>query len=78
VEIIRPLMQSAREDGVLVACKVAALRWETAAKVLECRYVFGSMSPQELARAKQQFLKLNVKEAARLLNLWKLRSGASK
>jgi uncharacterized protein (DUF2336 family) len=78
IEIIRPLMQSAREDGLLVACKVAALCWETAAKVLECRYVFGSMSPQELARAKELFLRLHRKEAARLLNLWKVRSGVSK
>ena len=78
VDIVRPLMQSAREDGLLVACKVASLSWETAARVLECRYVIGSMSPTELTTAKQRFARLDPKEAARLLNLWKVRWGANK
>jgi uncharacterized protein (DUF2336 family) len=76
IEIIRSLMQSAREEGVLVASKVAGLNWKTTAKVLECRYVTGSMSAQELNRAKEHFFRLDPKEAARLLNLWKVRSTA--
>jgi uncharacterized protein (DUF2336 family) len=74
VEIIRPLMQSLRDDGVLVACKVAGLRWETTAKVLECRYLTGSMSSEEFKRAKDQFVRLDREEAARLLNFWKVSS----
>jgi hypothetical protein len=77
IEIIRPLVQSAREDGVLVASKVAGLHWETTARILECRYAIGSISAHELGRAKEKFLKLDPKEAARLLNFWKVRSTAS-
>ena len=52
IEVIRPLMQSLRDDGVLVPCKVAGLSWETTSAVLECRYSTGSMGPDELAKAK--------------------------
>lgn len=76
IEIIRALMQSTREEGVLVAAKVARLSWKTTAKILECRYVTGSMSAEELKTAKEHFFRLNPKEAARLLNLWKVRSTA--
>ncbi len=43
IEVIRPLMQSLRDDGVLIPCKVAGLSWEIASAILECRYSAGSM-----------------------------------
>ena len=32
VEVIRPLMQSLRDDGLLVPCKAAQLSWETTSR----------------------------------------------
>lgn len=74
IEVIRPLMQSLRDDGVLVPCKVAGIGWETVAAILECRYSTGSMAPHELARAKSQFAKLTTEDALRLLKFWQVRS----
>jgi uncharacterized protein (DUF2336 family) len=73
-DVIRPLMQSLRDDGLLVACKAARLNWETTAAVLQCRYSTGSIGPAELARAKSQFSAMTVENAQRMLNFWQVRS----
>lgn len=74
IDVIRPLMQSLRDDGVLVPCKVAGIGWETVTAILECRYSTGAMGPHELARAKSQFAKITVENALRLLRFWQVRS----
>ncbi|SDS93331.1 DUF2336 domain-containing protein [Bradyrhizobium canariense] len=74
VDVIRPLMQSLRDDGVLIPCKAAELGWETVSAVLESRFVNGSMGPHELAKAKNQFAKLTAENARRLLKFWQVRS----
>ena len=74
IEVIRPLMQSLRDDGLLVACKAADLTWDTAAAVLECRYSTGSLGAAELAKAKTLFTRTRVDDAQRLLTFWKVRS----
>ena len=48
-DVIRPLMQSLRDDGLLVACKAAKLSWETTLAVLDCRYSTGSVGAAERA-----------------------------
>ncbi len=77
IEIIRPLMQSLRDDGVLIPCKVAELSWETVSAVLESRFASGSMGPHELARARGQFAALTPESARRLLRFWQVRSSSS-
>jgi uncharacterized protein (DUF2336 family) len=77
IEVIRPLMQSLRGDGVLIPCKVAGLGWETAHAVLESRFATGSMGPHELAEAKGQFARLTTENARRLLRFWQVRSSSS-
>jgi uncharacterized protein (DUF2336 family) len=77
VEVIRPLMQSLRDDGVLVPCKAAGLSWETASAVLESRFASGSIGPHELAKARDQFAKLTPENARRLLRFWQVRSISS-
>jgi uncharacterized protein (DUF2336 family) len=74
IEVIRPLMQSLRDDGVLVPCKVAALGWETVVAILESRYSTGALGPHELATAKSQFAKITPENARRLLRFWQVRS----
>jgi uncharacterized protein (DUF2336 family) len=77
VEVVRPLMQSLRDDGVLIPCKVAGLGWETVHAVLESRFATGSLGPHELAEAKSQFARLTTENARRLLRFWQVRSAAS-
>src|ERR1700682_2513092 len=77
IEIIRPLMQSLRDDGVLFPCKAAALSWETVSAVLDSRFATGSMAPHELAKAKAQFAKITPENARRLLRFWQVRSSPS-
>jgi len=74
IEVIRPLMQSLRDDGVLVPCRVAGLSWETVHAVLESRLATGSMGPHELANARSQFGKMTAENARRLLSFWQVRS----
>jgi uncharacterized protein (DUF2336 family) len=73
IEVIRPLMQSLRDDSVLVPCKVAGLGWETVSAVLESRFATGSMGPHESAKAREQFARLTIENARRLLRFWQVR-----
>src|ERR1700680_2756944 len=77
IEVVRPLMQSLRDDGVLIPCKVAGLGWETVHAVLESRFATDSIGPHELAEAKAQFARLTTENARRLLRFWQVRSAAS-
>jgi uncharacterized protein (DUF2336 family) len=74
VDVIRPLMQSLRDDGILIPCRVAGLGWDTVAAVLESRFASGAMGPHEFAQAKAAFAKLTVENARRLLRFWQVRS----
>jgi hypothetical protein len=74
IEVIRPLMQSLRDDGVLIPCKAAGLSWETVHAVLDSRFATGSMAPHELAKAEGQFGSLTTENARRLLRFWQVRS----
>ena len=76
IDVIRPLMQSLRDDGLLVACKAAGLSWETTAAVLECRYSTGALGAAELARAKSRFAGTPVENARRMLTFWQVRATA--
>jgi len=77
IEVIRPLMQSLRDDGVLIPCKVAGLGWETVHAVLDSRFAAGRMAPHELAKAERQFAELTMEQAQRLLRFWQVRSSLS-
>ena len=55
VEVVRPLMQSLRDDGVLVPCKAAGLNFETVSAILEQPLHLRLDGPHELAKAKDQF-----------------------
>jgi uncharacterized protein (DUF2336 family) len=77
IEVIRPLMQSLRDDGVLIPCKAAGLSWETVHEVLDSRFATGRMGPLELSKVQGQFAKLTTENARRLLRFWQVRSTSS-
>jgi uncharacterized protein (DUF2336 family) len=76
IEVVRPLMRSLRDDGVLVPCKAAELAWETVSAVLESRFATGAMKPLELAKAQRQYASMNTENARRLLRFWQVRSAS--
>jgi uncharacterized protein (DUF2336 family) len=76
IEVIRPLMQSLRDDGVLIPCKAAGLSWETVQAVLDSRFATGRMGPHELAKARDQFARLTTQNACRQLRFWQVRASS--
>jgi uncharacterized protein (DUF2336 family) len=74
IDVIRPLMQSLRDDGILIPCRVAGLGWETVAAVLDCRFTSGTLGPHELASAKAQYAKLTLDNAQRMLRFWQVKA----
>jgi uncharacterized protein (DUF2336 family) len=73
IDVIRPVMQSLRDDGVLIPCRVAGLSWDTVAAVLDSRFAAGTMGRHELAKAREQYAKLTLDNARRLLRFWQVR-----
>jgi uncharacterized protein (DUF2336 family) len=74
IDVVRALMQSLRDDGVLVPCKAAQIGWDTVEAILQCRFASGSMNAQELAKTQAQFAHMKTEEARRLLRLWQVRT----
>jgi uncharacterized protein (DUF2336 family) len=76
IELIRSLMQSPRDDGLLIPCRVAGLGWETVVAVLESRYSTGSLGLHQSAEAKARFAKTTTQSARRLLRAWQIRASS--
>jgi len=74
IDVIRPLMQSLRDEGLLIPCRVAGLRWDTVAAVLDCRFTTGHMGPHELAQAKAQYSRMTLENAQRMLRFWQVKA----
>jgi uncharacterized protein (DUF2336 family) len=77
IEVVRPLMQSLRSEGILVPCRVAGLRWDTVGAVLNARFSSGVMASEELSKLRREFDGLTVDSALRLLKLWTVKSTSS-
>jgi uncharacterized protein (DUF2336 family) len=76
VDLILPLVKSARIDGLLVACKAAGLRWPTVRAVLQRRISSHTMPAAALSGAEADYLKLSETSAQRTLRFWKVRVGS--
>jgi uncharacterized protein (DUF2336 family) len=74
IEVVRPLMQSLRSDGILIPCKVAGLDWETVRAVLDCRFATGVTAETEAAKLRRQYAVLTSENALRMLKLWMVRA----
>src|SRR5882757_3726035 len=74
IDVIRPLMQSLRDDGLLIPCRVAGLSWDTVQAVFDSRFASGSMGPHELGNAKAQYAKLTLDNAQRMLRFWQVKA----
>jgi uncharacterized protein (DUF2336 family) len=74
VQLIAALMKSERNEGLLVACKAAGLKWPTTAAVLRNRLAHHSVPDEELAAAKTDFITLSQASAQRTLRFWQIRA----
>jgi uncharacterized protein (DUF2336 family) len=78
IEIIRPLMQSRRYDGLLVPCKAIDFEWPTVSAILQGRLGARTMGETDLERARSDFSKLSKASAQRLLRFWMVRETAAR
>jgi uncharacterized protein (DUF2336 family) len=72
LELVKPLMLSNRDDGLLVACRAAGLQWQTVQTVLALK-AMSTAQPQTQA-TEQEFARLSKERAQRILEFWQARS----
>jgi uncharacterized protein (DUF2336 family) len=73
LEIIKPLMNSPRDDGLLIPCKVADCKWETVNAILATKLASDSAPKVGQEKLKIDFAKLSKSNAQRLLRFWQVR-----
>lgn len=73
LEIIKPLMKSPRDEGLLIPCRVADCKWETVSAILATKLPPGSPSKAGHEMLKTDFVKLSKPNAQRLLRFWQVR-----
>jgi uncharacterized protein (DUF2336 family) len=73
LEIVKPLLKSPRDDGLLIPCKVADCRWETVTAILAIKHPPGSAPKAGHDKLKSDFEKLSKPNAQRLLRFWQVR-----
>lgn len=78
LEIIKSLVQSPRDDGLLVPCKVADLKWETVSAIMDAKLPSTAGPKQDRERLKNDFAKLTKPNAQRLLRFWQVRHISAK
>jgi uncharacterized protein (DUF2336 family) len=78
IDLIASLMKSARSAGLLIPCKAAGLKWPTVSAILCSRFAHHTMSPADLAQAKEDYLRLTQSSAQRTLRFWQIHATATK
>jgi uncharacterized protein (DUF2336 family) len=73
LEIIKPLMKSPRDDGLLIPCKAADCKWETVSAILATKLSLGAAPRPGHEKLKIDFDKLSKSNAQRLLRFWQVR-----
>jgi uncharacterized protein (DUF2336 family) len=72
-EIVKPLMKSPRDDGLLIPCKAADRKWETVSAILAIKLPPGSAPKAGHEKLKTGFARLSKSNAQRLLRFWQVR-----
>jgi len=73
LEIVKAVMNSPRDDGLLIPCKVAGCKWETVSAILAGKLPPGSAPKPGQEKLKTDFEKLSKPNAQRLLRFWQVR-----
>jgi len=77
IDIIDRLMQGSRIDALLIPCKAAGLAWPTTRAIIRLNPAHTMTSEDDFELAKQDFLKLSVAAAQRIMRFWQVRSSVS-
>jgi uncharacterized protein (DUF2336 family) len=78
LEIIKPLMNSPMDDGLLIPCKVADCKWETVSAILATKLPPGAAPRAGHVKLKIEFEKLSKPNAQRLLRFWQVRAASAR
>ena len=78
IDLIAPLMRSRRNDGVLVPCRAAGLKWLTVNAILSARFTDYVISDHELAEARDEYQRLSQSSAQRTVRFWQVRVGTKR
>jgi uncharacterized protein (DUF2336 family) len=73
LEIIKPLMKSPRDEGLLIPCRVADCKWDTVVAILATKLPPGSAPKAGHEKLKIDFANLSKPNAQRLLRFWQVR-----
>jgi uncharacterized protein (DUF2336 family) len=74
IDIIDRLMQGARIDALLIPCKAAGLGWPTTRAIIRLNPAHSITSEDDFEVAKQDFQKLSIAAAQRIMRFWQVRS----
>jgi uncharacterized protein (DUF2336 family) len=74
IDIIDRLMQGARIDAMLIPCKAAGLAWPTTRAIIRLNPAHSITSEDDFEIAKQDFQKLSIAAAQRIMRFWQVRS----
>lgn len=73
IEIVKALMTSPMDEGLLVPCKIAGCKWETVGAILAGKLPPGSAPKPGQEKLRTDFEKLSKANAQRLLRFWQVR-----
>jgi uncharacterized protein (DUF2336 family) len=74
IDIIDRLMHGARIDALLIPCKAAGLAWPTTRAIIRLNSAHSITSDDDFEIAKQDFQKLSIAAAQRIMRFWQVRS----
>jgi len=77
IDIIDRLMQGARIDALLIPCKAAGLGWPTTRAIIRLNPAHSITSEDDFEIAKQDFQKLSIAAAQRIMRFWQVRSSVT-
>src|SRR5215471_1426127 len=77
IDIIDRLMQGNRIDALLIPCKAAGLAWPTTRAIIRLNPVHNLTTEDAFEAAKQDFTKLSVAAAQRIMRFWQVRSSVT-
>jgi hypothetical protein len=78
VELIDDVVFSERTDALLVPCKAAGLGWPTVQAIFRARGTRRPIGETDLERAKEDYAKLTMPTAQRVLRYWQVRETTSR
>jgi len=74
IQLVAALVKSERNEGLLVCCKAAGLKWPTVTAILRNRFAHHTVPDDELALARADYLSLSQASAQRTLRFWQVRA----